>query len=434
MNPAQLMQLIQQNEGQQIEFKLESEKQGDLAEVLMAFANAEGGSLLVGVTDEGQIAGVENAKAVTDRLYAAARRLDPSLHGIAQVEQVQIDDKIVILASVPESLTATYGLAGSFRIREGSFNRQMTAADVVSHAVQRGQLDYEQTPVSEATLDDLNEQRVKDFLVKRLRASLPDQPLQQLLQTFHAATADAQAIQRPTVAGLLFFGDWPQFRLNHATILAARLVGARGVQISDRATIEGAMPEMIDRAIQFVQRNTRHSLQIGDPQTGRAREIDEYPGAAVREAITNACCHRDYLERAPIQLKIYDDRLVIGNPGGLLPGLNVAQLEGKHKARNPLLADWLQVLGYVERFGIGILRMREAMQESGLPAPLFISRPDWFEVTLRGPDANLTVRQPETLATLRQAQDSAADSPRLPPSASEARVNLSWYNQLWSFR
>src|SRR3954469_22288232 len=111
----------------------------------------------------------------------------------------------------------------------------------------------EQTPVHEATLDDLNEQRVKDFLVKRLRTSIPDQPLQQLLQILHAATTDAQAIQRPTVAGLLFFGDWPQFHLNHATILAARLVGARGVQIIDRATIEGAMPEMIDRVLQFVQ-------------------------------------------------------------------------------------------------------------------------------------------------------------------------------------
>jgi ATP-dependent DNA helicase RecG len=426
MNPAQLMQLIQQNEGQQIEFKLESEKQGDLAEVLMAFVNAEGGSLLVGVTDEGQIVGVENVKGIIDRLHSAARRLEPSLHGVVQVEPVQIDGKTVIIASVPGALSATYGLAGSFRLREGSFNRQMTAADVVSHAVQRGQLDYEQTPVSEATLDDLNEQRVKDFLVKRLRTSVPDQPLQQLLQTFHAATTDGQAIPHPTVAGLLFFGDWPQFRLNHATILAARLVGERGVQISDRATIEGPLPEMIDRAMQFVQRNTRHGLQIGDPQSGRAREIDEYPSAAVREAITNACCHRDYLERVPIQLKIYDDRLVIGNPGGLLPGLNLAQLEGKHKARNPLLADWLQVLGYVERFGIGILRMREAMQQAGLPAPIFVSRPDWFEVTLRGLSTNPIGRQPDNVAT--------AEFPRSQPNVSEARASLSWYNQLWSFR
>ncbi|MEZ4867855.1 MAG: ATP-binding protein [Caldilineaceae bacterium] len=426
INPSQLMQLIQQNEGRQIEFKLESEKQFDLAEVLMAFANAEGGSLLVGVTDDGEIVGVENTKAVTDRLYTAGRRLEPSLHGVMQVELVQVDDKTVIVATVPEALTATYGLAGGFKIREGSFNRQMTATDVVSHAVQRGQLDYEQTAVTEASLDELNEQRVKDFLVKRLRTSMPDQPLQQLLQTLHAVTTDAQAIPRPTVAGLLFFGDWPQFHLNHATILAARLVGPRGVQIIDRATIEGPMPEMIDRALQFVQRNTRHGLQIGNPQTGMAREMDEYPSAAVREAIINACCHRDYHERVPIQLKIYDDRLVIGNPGGLLPGLHVTELEGKHKTRNPLLADWLQAVGYVERFGIGILRMREAMEQAGLPAPMFSSRPDWFEVALRGPGVNPTVSRPGNVAS--------AALPRPQFDIHEARANLRWYNQIWSFR
>ncbi|MFN8490774.1 MAG: ATP-binding protein [Caldilineaceae bacterium] len=426
MNPTELMQLIQQNEGQQVEFKLESEKQADLAEVLMAFANAEGGALLVGITDEGQIAGVENTKAVIDRLHTAARRLEPSLHGTVQIEPVTVGGKTVIVAKVPGDLTATYALGGTFKIREGSFNRQMTSTDVVSHAVQRGQLDYEQTPVRTASLDDLNEQRVKDFLVKRLRSAMPAQPLQQLLQTLHAATLDAQATLRPTVAGLLLFGDWPQFYLNHATLLAARVVGPRGVQIVDRATIEGPIPDMIDRALQFVQRNTRHALQIGDPQTGRAREIDEYPLAAVREAITNACCHRDYVERVPIQLKIYDDRLVIGNPGGLLPGLSVTQLEGKHKTRNPLLADWLQVLGYVERFGIGILRMREAMQQAGLPAPLFVSRPDWFEVTLRGPSANLSVSQPGPVAT--------SELPQLPLNTSEGRTSTAWYNQAWSSR
>jgi ATP-dependent DNA helicase RecG len=228
------------------------------------------------------------------------------------------------------------------------------------------------------------------------------------------------------VAGLLFFGHWPQFHLNHATILAARLVGARGVRIIDRATIEGALPEMIDHAIQFVQRNTRHGVQIGEPGSGRARDTDEYPVEAVREAITNACCHRDYLEPAPIQLKIYDDRLMIGNPGGLLPGLSVLQLEGKHKARNPLLADWLRVVGYVERFGIGILRMREAMEQAGLPAPVLTNRPDWFEVTLYGPEMKAAARQLNSVAE--------GGLPRPTIAVDDARGEQSWYNQVWSFR
>jgi len=427
MNPDELLQIIAQDEGQQVEFKLESEKQADLAEVIMAFANAKGGYLLVGVTDDGQIVGVENVKTIVDRLHAAARRIEPSLHTIVTVEPVQCDGKTVIVAWAPESLEATYSLSGRFKIREGSFNRLMSSADVLAHAVRRGTLDYERTPVRQATLDDLNEQKVKDFLAQRLRASVPDQPLDELLQNMGAAALESDA-RRPTVAGALFFGNWPQFYLSHATILAARLVGPRGTQIIDRATIEGTLPEMIDRAVQFVRRNTRHGVQIGRGQTARAQEVDEYPSEAVREAITNACCHRDYLERAPIQLKIYNDRLVVGNPGGLLPGLDVAHLEGRHKARNPLLADWLHALGYVERFGIGITRMREAMAQVGLPAPVFSSVPDWFEVTLPGPGQSFMVVQ---------ASRESVSSPDavVPPSfRAESRAGRPWHMQVWSQR
>ena len=420
-----MTQIIDQDEGQRIEFKLESEKQADLAEVITAFANVEGGHLLVGVTDDGQIVGVENVKSVVDRLHAATRRTEPSLHTVVTVEQVQCDDKIVVVAQVPEGLEATYSLSGRFKIREGSFNRLMSSADVLGHAVQRGTLDYERTPVRQATLDELSEQKVKDFLAQRLRTSVPDGPLDKLLQNMGAASLEA-GIWRPTVAGLLFFGNWAQLYLSHTTILAARLVGPRGVQIIDRATIEGTLPEMIDRAVQFVQRNTRHGVQIGQSQTARAREIDEYPSEAVREAITNACCHRDYLERTPIQLKIYDDRLVVANPGGLLPGLDVAHLEGKHKARNPLLADWLHALGYVERFGIGIIRMREAMAQAGLPTPVFRSASDLFEVTLIGPGQSFMVANVEESASSPDVISGG--------SGTEPRASQPWYTQMWSAR
>ncbi|MBI4772327.1 MAG: hypothetical protein HY784_18360 [Chloroflexi bacterium] len=295
----------------------------------------------------------------------------------------------------------------------------------LAESARRGTLDYERTPVSQATLDDLSEQKVRGFLAQRLRTSIPDRPLDRLLQDMGAATVEA-GVWRPTIGGLLFFGNWPQFYLSHATILAARLVGPRGVQIVDRATIEGTLPEAIDRAVQFVRRNTRHGVQIGSEATARARDVDEYPAESVREAITNACCHRDYLERAPIQLKIHDDRLVVGNPGGLLPGLDIAHLEGKHRARNPLLADWLHALGYVERFGLGITRMREAMREAELPDPQFHSTPDWFEVILRGPGQSIMPGR---------ASREASPSPDGPPpslSGSEPAPGQPWYAQVWS--
>jgi ATP-dependent DNA helicase RecG len=399
----ELRRLVAQDEGQAVEFKLESERQADLAETLVAFANAQGGDLLVGVTDDGQVVGVERPKNVIDRLHAAARRVVPSLHSAVTVTSVVLDSRTVVIAAIAGGLEATYSLAGRFVIREGSFNRSMSPADVLQHAARRGTLDYEGTPVLEATLNDLNEKRVMDFLAQRLRTGTPARSLDELLQTLGAAKA-AEGIIRPTVAGLLCFGNWPQFYFNHATILAGRLVGPLGTQILDRAIVEGTLPEMVDKAVQFVARNTRHGLRIGDSWTARAREVDEYPPDAVREAITNACCHRDYLERSPIQLKIYDDRLVVANPGGLLPGLDVAHLEGQHRPRNPRLADWFHNLGYVERFGVGLIRMREAMEQAGLPAPEIQATPASFTVTLRGPgpvDAHIAmVAQPATAPTM----------------------------------
>ncbi len=425
MNPNELIQIIDQDEGQYSDFKLESEKQIDLAEGIMAFANAEGGHLLVGVSDDGQIVGVENVKSVVDRLHAAARRIDPSLHAAVTVEQVQYEDKIVIVAQVPEGLEATYSLSGRFKVREGSFNRLMSSADVVGHAVQRGTWNFEQTSVRQATLDDLSEQNVRDFLMRRLRTSVPGRSLDILLRDIGATILESDNTWRPTVAGLLFFGNWPQFHLSHTTILAARLIGPRGIRILDRATIEGTLPEIIDRAVQFVQRNTRHGLQIGRVDTAKALDLDEYPVEAVREAITNACCHRNYQERSPIQLKIYDDRLIVGNPGGLLPGLDVADLEGRHKSRNPLLADWLHTLGYVERFGIGLIRMREVMTQAGLPTPLLRSTPDWFEVTLLGPDQSAMDPQITTPPI-------SSDTTSSPSTNTELRRNQAWYRQAWS--
>ncbi len=415
MNAAELHRIIAQDEGQTVEFKLESEKQSDLAETLAAFANAQGGCVLVGVADDGQVVGVARVKNVADRLYAAARRVVPSLHGAVTVTSVDIEGRPVVVAVVPGDLTATHSLAERFVIREGSFNRSMSPADVLQHAVRRGTLDYEGTPVLEATLNDLDEKRVMDFLAQRLRTGTPARSLDELLQTLGAAKA-AEGIIRPTIAGLLCFGNWPQFYFNHATILAGRLAGPLGDQIVDRAIVEGTLVEMVDKAVQFVARNMRHGSQIGDQWTARAREVDEYPLDAVREAITNACCHRDYLERSPIQLKIYDDHLIIANPGGLLPGLDVAHLEGQHRTRNPRLADWLHSLGYVERFGVGLIRMREAMGQAGLPAPEIQASPASFTVTLRGPgpvDARVaTVARP-------------AQSPAV---IAESRP---WYAQTW---
>jgi ATP-dependent DNA helicase RecG len=116
------------------------------------------------------------------------------------------------------------------------------------------------------------------------------------------------------------------------------------------------------------------------------QEIWEYPLSAVREAILNALIHRDYTSTGRIQIRVYDDRMVITNPGGLPEGITVSDLlREPHGSlpRNPILAQVCYYARYVEQWGSGTIRMRNACRDQGLPDPEFESTPSTFTVTLR---------------------------------------------------
>jgi ATP-dependent DNA helicase RecG len=114
-----------------------------------------------------------------------------------------------------------------------------------------------------------------------------------------------------------------------------------------------------------------------------AQNVPEYPIAAYREMIINMVAHRDYYNILPAHLMIFEDRIVAENPGGLLPGLSLQTLENRHRPRNPRIVEMLHTLGYVERFGSGIGRMRHEMEKEGLPTPQLEADESYFRVTLR---------------------------------------------------
>ncbi len=107
------------------------------------------------------------------------------------------------------------------------------------------------------------------------------------------------------------------------------------------------------------------------------KDIWEYPLEALREAVINALIHRDYLGTAPIQIKIYDDKITIWNLGKLLPPLTVEILKQHHSGyhRNPLIATVFYYAGLIENWGSGTLRIIQLCKEQGLPEPEFIDTP-----------------------------------------------------------
>lgn len=145
-----------------------------------------------------------------------------------------------------------------------------------------------------------------------------------------------------------------------------RFAGTTSVRFLDEKTYEGNLLSQMEHALAFVARNTRQEIRI----TGRPEReaIAEYPEDAVREAIVNAVCHRDYAAVGTTQVRIYDDRLEVWNPGALPPELSIESLSREHpsRPRNPRLAQALYRARLIEHWGTGTLRMIRAAKDRGL--------------------------------------------------------------------
>ena len=186
-----------------------------------------------------------------------------------------------------------------------------------------------------------------------------------------------------------------------ATCVPGKEMGALdalGHRFTDSKRIEGTLPDMLEGGLAFVRNNMRVSTRI-DTDTGEREDIPQYPMDAVREAVLNALVHRDYsthTEGMPIQLILYSDRLEITNPGGLYGRLTVDQLgNAQPDTRNPVLVTAMEFMGKTENRYSGIPRIRRAMEELGLPEPVFYDRRGSFTVILYNSSSAQNEKQDE---------------------------------------
>ncbi|MDO9045518.1 MAG: DUF4062 domain-containing protein [Methanobacteriaceae archaeon] len=207
----------------------------------------------------------------------------------------------------------------------------------------------------DANYDDVDEDSFKDFLEKRaaeLNLGVPSRPAKDFLVDILKVVKEVEGEFKPTNTGLLFFGKDPAEFIPQSEIKMARFNGVTRLETIDSKEINGRIYEMLDDAEIFFKRNTHLANKI----VGFKRvDVPEYPYESVREALINAIAHRDYdREESQIMFSIFDDRIEISNPGGLLPGLNIRKLEGKHATRNKKICSIFKETKYMERYGTGI--------------------------------------------------------------------------------
>ncbi|MFB9376166.1 ATP-binding protein [Kineococcus gynurae] len=381
-----------------------------IRETLVAFANTDGGTVLIGIDEDAGFAVVDlpDVSRYRDNLVALARdTITPPL--IVSAEIIDVEGRLILLGQVPAlpsdqrpAYVTTKGMAGGAYLRTGDGDRRMSEGEIGLVYASRTRPVYDQEPVPGTSTDDLDLTVVRRTL-ERVRAGSPRLRRVDDLAVMHniGILTERDASAPLTLAGLLTFGDFPQRLFPQLMVSVVVHPPEPGTtRFLDNVTIRGPIPDLVAESLAVVRRNLAARAVM--TETGRRDQL-EYPLTAVREAIVNAVLHRDYspLTRGTqIQVDLFPDRLVIRSPGGLFGGLTVDDL-GQNRAstsRNTVLASLLSDTYLpqsdeliAENRHTGVPTMIDLARDNGLPRPVFDSAILSFAVTmdrsqLLGPD------------------------------------------------
>lgn len=310
LDSSTLIKLIEGGESSKVEFKIAAPRQTEVAQRLCGMANAQGGYLIVGVEDKSYtLAGVKNIGETIDIILQGARLCKPPV--VLENGEPQtfiIKGKNIIVAIIPPNNGTLYQAGGVCWVRRGSHTVPMEIAEIEQHLYSQGKVSWETQPVYEATIEDLDLEAVKQLIATRpldsRRTGRLDN-LEEVLLNLNCAvrvespgsaktktSSLATTTLRPTNAGLLLFGKFPQRWITQSEVtcvLYSENLGLR--RYSDRRVITGTLPELIEGVEAFFARHVPITAHL---RGFRRVDEPEYPMEVLREAIVNAIVHRDY--------------------------------------------------------------------------------------------------------------------------------------------
>ncbi|MBI5882178.1 MAG: putative DNA binding domain-containing protein [Elusimicrobia bacterium] len=395
---AEVRALLERPEGQFLEFKSLWDRSVDpprpvdrrsvrdtVAEYAAAFANADGGTLVLGVEDDGAPSGHRYpADAIEDIMAVPQRRLRPGL--ACPWQRITIDGHDVLLCQVPFAPEAVMVEANGFPYRTGDrvIREPQTVINQRKQAYRR--VGYEARFRPEARIDDIDLDVARQFLS---RTVYKDRSAEAALESYGLIVRKPDGLA-VTNACLLLFGRAPMARWHpRAGLRFFRVSGkdrSHGTRrnVSQLGRIEFPLADAIPEAHRIAREHIRKSEKLHDLFF---REMPEYPEFAWQEAIVNAFAHREYEEASrEIEVWFYDDRMEVRSPGEPIPPVTLDLLRKRkpvHASRNPLLVRVLADAGLMREEGEGIPRIFEEMEESFLHEPKFRVESGEFSVTLR---------------------------------------------------
>jgi len=376
MTQDEIQYIIRSGESETVEFK--PNFNNEVLETVAAFSTTRGGAILIGISNSGEIQGVTlGVESLRDWVNAVSDVTEPKI--IPDIESHHMEQGDVVVVTVSESPIKPVSARGRSYKRVGNSNRVMTPQEIAEMSYRSIGSSWDRIP-TEAKVDDIDLNKVSEYVIqanKTGRKKIPENesPLETLTKL------ELTKENRPIRAAILLFGKDPQRKFSQAVIHCGRF--KESTVIIDDQMIHGSVIDQIDRAEDFVKKNTNVRFEFtGEPAR---KEVWDYPLKAIREAIINSVCHRDYTFPSNTEIRIYEDRLTIWNPGGLPAGITLEDLHKSHRSvlRNTGIGAIFHDLGFIEKWGSGIDRMKEACKDSDLPEPAFEEYQNGFQVTFR---------------------------------------------------
>jgi len=370
--------LIEKGESDTIEFKQSFNREA--IETAVAFANTKGGIIFIGITDGGKITGASLGKeTLKDWTNQISQNSEPSIH--PEIELVEIDKKTIVQIFIKEYPLKPISVRGRCFRRIKNSNYQMTPSEITEMHLHSTGNSWDALPARDNTVNELDSEKIDEFVKRssdagRRKFKIQDNHIKILTKL------ELIKNNKPSWASVLLFAKNPQSPLTQATVHCGRFKG-RTTIIDDRL-ISGSIIDQVDEVMDVIRKNINVEFRItGKPQR---EEIWDYPLDALREAVTNAICHRDYSELSDIQIKIYDDFIQIWNPGFLPFGMTIDDLYDplhSSKPRNKLIAQIFYDIGFIERYGSGIQRMIDECKKMEIPEPEFAEKFGGFTIIFR---------------------------------------------------
>jgi ATP-dependent DNA helicase RecG len=380
LNPTEIKSIINAGEGFNAEFKVSLPTNlKSITEEVCAFANASGGFILIGVDDKNTIKGVTIDNSKRSAIQNSIGEISPALQ--CEFYIVDVDGKDIAVIDVPSGSNKPYVLSGAIYVRQGPNSQKLTAAEEMRNFFQQSEKIYfDEASCKEINFKkDISKENIDTF---RFEAGLVNNTSdEQVFSNLKLISNDGYLKN----GAVLFFANEPVRFFEKAVIRCVAFDGLDKRFIIDDKIMTGTLFQQYQQSMIWLKSklNVRYDIE---GEGGKARkELWEIPEIVFKEAIINSLAHRDYYDKGGrITIELFNDRVEVTNPGGLVNSIAKNEFGKKSSSRNPLIFGLFERMRLVEQIGSGISRMRDLMKQEGLTPPEF-SIDGMFTVSFRRP-------------------------------------------------